>query len=239
MRKDHRPKWLRNAFNGFERAWTRRFLAPQFDALGANAQIVRPWFVEVFGTGISAGDHLHALASADMRIRLTTWPAPDETATIDLGNAVLLTGGVRLNAARAITVGDGTMFAAHALVSDCDWHGLYDRVEAGRGAQAVHIGTNVWVGDGAFIGKGVTIGDHAVVGARAVVVKDVPPCAIVAGNPARVVGQLDPDQPMRTRMDLFATPGLGDFYEAEWAAKFGDATFLNWLRVKLAPGRGD
>jgi putative colanic acid biosynthesis acetyltransferase WcaF len=47
----------------------------------------------------------------------------------------------------------------------------------------------VWVGTEAFIGPGVTIGRAAVVGARAVVVKNVEPLDIVAGNPARRVGR--------------------------------------------------
>ena len=49
------------------------------------------------------------------------------------------------------------------------------------------IGHDVWLGSQALILSGVTIGHGAVVAARAVVAKDVPPYAIVAGNPARVV----------------------------------------------------
>ena len=51
----------------------------------------------------------------------------------------------------------------------------------------VNIGNDVWIGLDAFILSGVSIGDGAVIGARATVTKDVPPYAIVAGNPARVV----------------------------------------------------
>lgn len=51
----------------------------------------------------------------------------------------------------------------------------------------VVIGNDVWIGTEALILSGVRIGDGAVIGARAVVAKDVPPYAIVAGNPARVL----------------------------------------------------
>lgn len=50
----------------------------------------------------------------------------------------------------------------------------------------VIIGNDVWIGTEATILSGVKIGHGAVVGAHAVVAKDVPPYAIVVGNPARV-----------------------------------------------------
>ena len=50
------------------------------------------------------------------------------------------------------------------------------------------IGNDVWIGHNAIILSGVSsIGDGAVIGAGAVLYKDVPPYAVVLGNPARVV----------------------------------------------------
>lgn len=49
------------------------------------------------------------------------------------------------------------------------------------------IGNDVWLGYSSTVMPGVTIGDGAVVAALSVVTKDVPPYAIVAGSPARVV----------------------------------------------------
>lgn len=51
-------------------------------------------------------------------------------------------------------------------------------------AKITTIGNDVWIGHGAYIGAGVTIGDGAIVAAHAVVTRDVPPYAVVAGNPA-------------------------------------------------------
>ncbi len=49
------------------------------------------------------------------------------------------------------------------------------------------IGNDVWVTQRTFVRSGVTIGDGAIVAAGAVVINDVPPYAIVGGNPAKVI----------------------------------------------------
>lgn len=49
------------------------------------------------------------------------------------------------------------------------------------------IGNDVWIGHGAIIIGGVTIGDGAIIAAGSVVTKDVAPCSIVGGNPARFI----------------------------------------------------
>ena len=46
---------------------------------------------------------------------------------------------------------------------------------------------DVWIGENAHIMSGVTIGDGAIVGSEALVTKDVPPYAIVGGNPAKII----------------------------------------------------
>ena len=51
----------------------------------------------------------------------------------------------------------------------------------------VHIGHDVWIGNGVLVLPGVTIGTGAVIASRAVVTRDVPPYAIVGGNPARII----------------------------------------------------
>jgi acetyltransferase-like isoleucine patch superfamily enzyme len=63
------------------------------------------------------------------------------------------------------------------------WHG--DGHPSTKGD--IRIGNDVWLGSGCTIMSGVTIGDGAVVAANSTVVKDVPPYAVVGGNPATVV----------------------------------------------------
>lgn len=53
-----------------------------------------------------------------------------------------------------------------------------------------HIQRGAKIGANATILPGVVVGEHALVGAGAVVVRDVPAYAVVAGNPARVIGHL-------------------------------------------------
>lgn len=50
----------------------------------------------------------------------------------------------------------------------------------------IKIGNDVWIGTGAIIMPGVTIGDGAVIGAFCVVAKDIPPYAVVVGNPCQI-----------------------------------------------------
>lgn len=56
----------------------------------------------------------------------------------------------------------------------------------------IEIGADAWVCADAFIGPNVTIGERAIIGARAVVTKDIAPGVIVAGNPARKIGERNP-----------------------------------------------
>jgi carbonic anhydrase/acetyltransferase-like protein (isoleucine patch superfamily) len=70
------------------------------------------------------------------------------------------------------------------LVSTYPFNG--DQFYSSNGCQIV-LGNDVWIGMGVHIGGYVTIGDGAIVGAGSVVFSDVPPYAIVAGNPKRLL----------------------------------------------------
>ena len=100
----------------------------------------------------------------------------------------------------------------------------------------MHIGENVLLGDHATVLKGVTIGKNSVVAARAVVTRDVPENVVVAGNPAKVVKELDPDREFTTRMDYFADPaGMAKFFDAIDRDVLSGNTFLRWFLSVVRP----
>jgi maltose O-acetyltransferase len=81
------------------------------------------------------------------------------------------------------------------LLVDTDFHSLQRDRSTNPHAPVLSapicIGPNVWLAGQSVVLKGVTIGANSVVGFRAVVTRDVPADVVVAGNPARVVRQLD------------------------------------------------
>jgi acetyltransferase-like isoleucine patch superfamily enzyme len=66
----------------------------------------------------------------------------------------------------------------------------------------VVIGNDVWIGSHVTIMSGVIIGDGAVVGTRSVVAKNVPPYAIVAGNPAKIIKMRFPENIIKELLNI-------------------------------------
>lgn len=101
----------------------------------------------------------------------------------------------------------------------------------------VNIGNDVWIGRQAIIRGGVTIGDGAIIGLGSVVVKDVPPYAIVGGNPAKIIRMRYPpevveeflalkwwdfpDEDISELIDLLQQPDEREFLDAAWELKGG------------------
>ena len=85
-----------------------------------------------------------------------------------------------------ISIGDEAVLAnrVQVLAHDGSTRHFTGYIRIGR----VHIGRRVYVGAGAIILPGVTIGDESVIGAGSVVRREVAPGAVVAGNPAGVMG---------------------------------------------------
>ncbi|MET0419860.1 MAG: acyltransferase [Actinoplanes sp.] len=117
--------------------------------------------------------------------------------TIEVGDNVDLGYRPILMAARArIRLGDNVMFGPEVTIRGGNHR--VDQVGVPMIAvdkepdddthdRGVTIGDDVWVGTRAVILHGVTIGRGAVIGAGAVVTRSVPPYAVAAGSPARVI----------------------------------------------------
>ena len=73
-------------------------------------------------------------------------------------------------------------------IKDAPWIGDKDYCFKGKD-QKIVIEDDVWIGYGAVVFTGVTVRRGAIVAAGSVVTRDVPPYAIVAGNPAKVLGE--------------------------------------------------
>jgi len=90
------------------------------------------------------------------------------------------------------------VFIGHNVTFINDRYPRSTRQDGGLQTEADWKCEKTWVKRGASVGSGatllcgVTVGEYAVVGAGSVVTKDVPPHAVVAGNPARVLKRLSP-----------------------------------------------
>jgi acetyltransferase-like isoleucine patch superfamily enzyme len=200
---------------------------------------MRPWFVELFGAPIELGRFATVIATPDARVRLCVWPAREGRGAIRIGDYSLICPGVRISSAHRVDVGHSVMMAYGVYLTDADWHDLYDRTAPGQSAP-INIGDNVWLGDRVIVCKGVAIGENSVIGAGAVVVEDIPPDVVAAGNPARVVKPLDSDQAIKTRRDWFADPARLKRDLATWdRALLEGNTLAGWVRYLLRPTRND
>ncbi|MGH9453236.1 MAG: acyltransferase, partial [Terriglobia bacterium] len=99
---------------------------------------------------------------------------------------------------KEIRIGKHCRFGSSVAVFDAPGHPadpaarLAGLPSAQNEVRPITIGDNVWIGTGAIIFPGVTIGDGSIVAMGSVVMSNVPPNTMVAGNPARQVRALSP-----------------------------------------------
>jgi acetyltransferase-like isoleucine patch superfamily enzyme len=239
VKKDHRPYYLKKAWLKFQSFYVGHFLAPQFDSFGKGYTFFQPWHVKLFGTPIHAGNYLNVIATADKKVRISVWSVkPGEKEGIRIGNAVLICPGVRISAASRIEIGNSCMMASSAYITDCDWHGIYDRVNSSGQSAPVKLEDNVWIGDSAIVCKGVTIGKNSIIGAGSVVVCDIPANVIAAGNPARIVRELSPDHEFVTRERWFEDAStLGKAFDYFDRVSLDGNTLWGWFKSLAFPRR--
>lgn len=167
------------------------------------------WNIQIYGPNISLGKNVVFVAPDGLITRLTTIKLDGHEGIIQIGNNVLLMEGIRISSASKIIIGDDCMLSHCCYITDADWHDVHDRTKIGKTAPVV-LEKGAWIGDYAIICKGVTIGENSIVGARALVTKDVPPNVIVGGNPAKIIGKIDPKKvvTMGSLFNQFGGPRL-------------------------------
>lgn len=119
-----------------------------------------------------------------------------QNAILKIGDDTGLSGAVVV-ASVSVLIGERCLIGADVMIFDTDFHNLelknrrYSKPDWENISQPVLIGDDVFLGARSTILKGVTIGDGAIIAAGAVVSKDVPAATIVAGNPAKVVRNIN------------------------------------------------
>jgi acetyltransferase-like isoleucine patch superfamily enzyme len=162
---------------------------PRYLSVGRNVYIGDDTYLSALSTGgVRIGDHV--------RIREQGWI--QATGTLDnpgvgltigdgtyIGPRAVFGAGGGLTIGRHVTMGA----AVHLLAENHAFRDADRSIEVqGVTRQGIVVEDDVWIGNAAIVLDGVRVGRGAVVGAGAVVTRDVPPLAIVAGNPARVIG---------------------------------------------------
>ena len=117
-----------------------------------------------------------------------------EDGEVEIGDFCTVAGPI-INSNGRVVIGSYALISYHVVIADgfaptppSAVSAPNGRLDRGAPGATILLGENVWVGARAVILAGARLGDGAIVGAASVVDFDVPPRAIVAGNPARVVG---------------------------------------------------
>jgi acetyltransferase-like isoleucine patch superfamily enzyme len=112
---------------------------------------------------------------------------------VQIGNFVKINAMVYIPT--GITIEDRVMIAAGVIFTNDRYPRAFDELrgglaDSGPGEDTLpgRVMTGATIGAGAVVGPGLTIGTYAMVGMGAVVTADVPPHALVIGNPARIAG---------------------------------------------------
>jgi acetyltransferase-like isoleucine patch superfamily enzyme len=167
-----------------------RILYPGFLVAGNDVTIEGPSYLHCLSAfGVRIGSHTSIARNVWLHCGGT--PVGHDHGGCEIGEHSFIGCNAVLGAGGGIRIGSNVLIGQSVNIH-AENHAFADSSrlirEQGVSYQGVVIEDDVWIGSKATILDGVTIGRGAVVGAGAVVTKSVPPYAIVAGVPARVVG---------------------------------------------------
>jgi acetyltransferase-like isoleucine patch superfamily enzyme len=115
-----------------------------------------------------------------------------DTAQIDIGDYCTIVGAIFATRGR-ITIGNYVFISHEVVLADNPFaYPRQDFLSEPLGESTIVIEDDVWIGAQAIVTGGVRIGQGSIIGAAALVDRDVPPNSIFAGNPGRIIGEIQP-----------------------------------------------
>jgi UDP-2-acetamido-3-amino-2,3-dideoxy-glucuronate N-acetyltransferase len=147
--------------------------------LGADVRIFQPELVNLYGCSIGAGTKIGAFVEIQKNVLVGE--------RCKISSHTFVCEGVSIE--DEVFVGHGVMFTNDVYPSAVNADGSL-QTEANWEVVNTTVKKRASIGSNATVIAGVTIGENALIGAGAVVTKDVPDYAIVAGVPARVIGDV-------------------------------------------------
>ena len=112
---------------------------------------------------------------------------------IIIGNNVDINSSSLLCNSTKIIIGNNVLIAPNCIITDSNFHGVTPDKRDERDPKSdneIIIEDNVWIGMNCILTKGVTIGKNSVIGAGSVVLKNVEPNCLYAGNPAKFIKKI-------------------------------------------------
>ena len=104
---------------------------------------------------------------------------------VGIGEGAFITAGGKVTVGNYVGIGPGAkIWSVNHIYKDPHRPWRFQ----GSESKEVVVGSDVWIGAGSIIKPGVIIGDGAIIAAGTVLSKSIPPFALVAGNPGRVIG---------------------------------------------------
>ncbi|WP_344967407.1 acyltransferase [Streptosporangium fragile] len=158
--------------------------APQGDPFGERVIATRRTtvFLGAGATLVTGGD---VFCKSGVQLSIA------QDAEVRIGAGSMINRDSELLCTTSVTIGADTMISWRVSIMDNDGHIVRRAGEWSGLCAPIVIGDRVLVGGDVRIHKGVTIGDGAVVAAGSLVNRDVPAGALVAGSPAKVVGEVE------------------------------------------------
>lgn len=155
---------------------------------GKNSDVYKPIIISN-KKYIFIGNNVHIRDGARIEA-ISEWENQLYNPFIEIEDDVTIEQGLHLTCANHVSIGKDSMILANVMITDINhqYNGEKKLHKQGITVKETYVGESSFVGKNACIMAGVKLGKHTVVGANAVVTHDVPDYGIVAGVPAKIIG---------------------------------------------------